>query len=147
MDSDTKPRSSVVDRILKTPANDMEPREASKDVRPAVPTPMLDLVLATGEIESFAYAYLTRVSFDPSGTLTLHFGEDKVVIEGRNLRDIRQKVRLHKADEIAEGSGREGDLGPEGAPHVDNIRLVIAEEEEQEHETGRGTGLRKGFIR
>lgn len=145
MDAETKTRSSIVERILKQPgANENEPREASKDIRPAVPTPMLDVVLRDGNIESFAYAYLTRVSFDPSGTLVLHFGEHKVFIEGRNLWDIRQKVRLHKADEISEGVEAEGTLKPENAAHIDRIRLEIAEDiKEAERETRR----HKSFAR
>jgi len=145
LDAETKTRSSIVERILKQPgANENEPREASKDIRPAVPTPMLDVVLRDGSIESFAYAYLTRVSFDPSGTLVLHFGEDKVCVEGRNLAELRQKLRLHKADEIVEGVEAEGMLKPQNASHIDRIRLEIAEEmKEVQHETRRP----KSFVR
>lgn len=145
MDADTKARSSIVERILKPQgANENVPREASKDIRPAVPTPMLDVVLRDGTIESFAYAYLTRVSFDPGGMVVLHFGEDKVCIEGRNLGEVRQKVRLHKADEIVEGVETEGTLKPEDAAHIDRIRLEIAEEmKEVQHEARRT----KSFVR
>jgi hypothetical protein len=105
---------------------------------------MLDVILRDGSIESFAYAYLTRVSFDPGGSLVLHFGEDKVLIEGRNLTDIRQKLRLHKADEISEGTDIEGTLKPERAAHIDQIRIEIAEEtKEAERETRR----HKNFVR
>ena len=145
MDADTKPRPSVVERILKPQgANENVPREAARDIRPALPTPMLDVVLRDGSVESFADAYLTRVSLDPGGTLVLHFGEDKVRIEGRNLAEVRQKVRLHKADEIVEGVETEGTLKAESAAHIDRIRLEIAEEmKEVQHETRRA----KGFVR
>lgn len=145
MDAETNTRPSAVQRLLKPQgANENAPREASRDIRPALPTPMLDVVLRDGTIESFAYAYLTRVSFEPGGMLVLHFGEDKVRIEGRNLAEVRQKVRLHKADEIVEGVETEGTLKPESAAHIDRIRLEIAEEmKEVQHEARRA----KGFVR
>lgn len=143
MDAEIKTRSSVVERILKPQgANENLPREAARDIRPALPTPMLDVVLRDGTIESFAYAYLTRVSFDPGGVLVLHFGEDRVCIEGRNLAEVRQKVRLHKADEIVEGMETEGILKAESAAHIDRIRLEIAEEmKEVQHEARRTKSL------
>ena len=90
-------------KILGSPADETEPREAMRDARPAIPTPMLDVAFRSGKIVSFSYAYLTSVVFEPEGRLELHFGDEVVVIEGRNLHDMRQKVRLHRADEIQEG--------------------------------------------
>ena len=121
-----KTRSSVVAKILGNQED--EPRDAMKDVRPAMPTPLLDVVFKSGSIVSFAYAYLTRVDFDPAGRLDLHFGDDVVVIEGRNLANIRQKLRLHRASEIQEGVEAEDVLKPEGTAHVERIQIVNEKE-------------------
>jgi hypothetical protein len=84
VESDFK-RKSVVEGILGARQKEVleaEPREAVKDSRQAIPTPMLDVALANGDIESFSYAYLTRVQFTPGDTVTLHIGDVKVFIEG-----------------------------------------------------------------
>jgi hypothetical protein len=140
-----KSRSSVLTKILGNETQD-EPRDALKDARPAVPTPMLDVVFGSGSIVSFSYAYLTRIDFDPRGKLDLHFGDDVVVIEGRNLREIRQKIRLHKADEIHEGYEADEVLKPEGAAHVE--RILILSEREIQREARRNDGAKhKGVER
>ena len=140
-----KSRSSVLTKILGNETQD-EPRDALKDARPAVPTPMLDVVFRSGSIVSFSYAYLTRIDFDPRGKLDLHFGDDVVVIEGRNLREIRQKIRLHKADEIHEGYEADEVLKPEGAAHVE--RILILSEREIQREANRNDGAKhKGVER
>src|SRR5260370_1014273 len=106
MESSLKPRSNILSKILgpeAAEALEAETQEPVKDARPALPVPMLDLVMKDGSVESFSYAYLSRIHFDPQGRLTLYFGEDVAVIEGRNMSEIRQKVRMHKASEIHEG--------------------------------------------
>jgi hypothetical protein len=124
----------------------IEPRESVKDFRAAIPTPMLDVVFKSGAIVSFSYAYLTRIDFDPSGKLEMYFGDDVLVVEGRNLRDMRQKVRLHKADEIHEGNEAEGALKPESSAHVDSIQIVS--EKEAKREVERDSGAKhKGIER
>ncbi len=148
MEPDTKNRSAVLLKILggTDEAVAEEPRDAVKDTRPAIPTPMLDLVLRDGRVESFSYAYLTRVSFDPKGRLVLYFGDDTVSIEGRNLGDVRQKVRLHKADEIQEGVEAEGALKPETAAHIERIDIATEKKSQKEAEN-HDAGHRKGFVR
>ena len=117
-----------------------------KDSRAAIPTPMLDVVFKGGAIVSFSYAYLTRIDFDPGGRLALHFGDDVVVIEGRNLFDMRQKLRLHQADAIAEGVEAEGALKPESSAHVERIQIVS--EREMKREAQRNDGAKhKGVER
>jgi hypothetical protein len=121
-------------------------REAVKDARPAIPTPMLDVVFRSGAIVSFSYAYLTRIDFDPSGKLALCFGDDVVVIEGRNLFTMRDKLRMHKASEIQEGDDAEDELKPESAAHVERIRIVDAKEvssEAKRNDQGRHKGLER----
>ena len=138
-------RSSVLTKILGNEAED-EPRDAMKNSRAAIPTPMLDVVFRSGSIVSFSYAYLTRIDFDPRGKLDLHFGEDVVVIEGRNLRGMQQKLRLHKADEIHEGLEAEGALKPEGAAHVERI-LILNEREIRREAQRNDNGKHKGVER
>jgi hypothetical protein len=132
LESDEKIRPNAVERFLRrspdfTPA-DAEPREAVKDMRAAIASPMLDVVFKTGRIVSFSYAYLTQIEFEPKGQMSMHFGDDVVVIEGRNLREVRQKVRLHKADEIVEGVEAEGGLKPEGDAHIERIEIYSEKE-------------------
>lgn len=146
MDSNTK-RSAVLSGILESRQRDSEgdPRDAFKDVRQAIPTPMLDIVLAGGDIESFSYAYLTQVSFTPGDTITLYFGETKVVIDGQNLAEMREKIRLHKADGIQEGTEAESDLKADSAAHVSRIEIEKGEDERKER--GRETGRTKNVER
>ena len=145
MEPEIKTRPSMLSKILGPEAAhalESEPQEALRDARPALPAPMLDLVMSTGHVESFGYAYLSRVSFDPRGRLLLFFGDDVAVLEGRNMEDIRQKVRLHRANEINEGVEAEEALKPESAAHVERIYLTTKEAlEEESHDTGSGKGV------
>ena len=109
-----------------------ETRESLKESRPAIPTPMLDVAFRGGRIKSFSYAHLKQVDFEPGDTLTLTFADDaKVRITGRNLRRHRSQIRLHRADEICEGTQAEGLAAGEDEPHVSRIEVVEAGEEEE----------------
>jgi hypothetical protein len=56
---------------------------------------MLELRKKDGGIVAFAYAWLERAEFDPSGGILLKFGMEKVRITGRNLNaESRPNVRL-----------------------------------------------------
>jgi len=72
-----------------------EPRESVKDFRAAIPTHARRGLQERGHCELFL-CVPDRIDFDPSGKLEMYFGDDVLVVEGRNLRDMRQKVRLHK---------------------------------------------------
>lgn len=70
---------------------------------------MLEVRQRTGEIAIFSYAYLHPGFFDPSGSLILHFGAQKVVIQGENLKqEVQPNISLitclarHRAIWIAE---------------------------------------------
>jgi hypothetical protein len=119
-------RSPQLEQILSkaAPRHEPEVEDAMRDVRAAIAAPMLDLIFKDGWTESFSYVLLARVRFDPTGRLMLYFGDEVVVIEGRNLADIRQKVRLHKASEILEGTDAQAALKAEGEPHVERIYLT-----------------------
>jgi len=84
-------------------------------------------------VESFGYAYLSRVSFDPKGRLLLYFGDDVAVLEGRNMEEIQQKVRMHRATEIREGIEAEEALKAESAAHVESI-VITTKDEMEEHQ-------------
>ncbi len=134
MDTDVKPRGSVVQKILQKPRHEPETegtRESLKESRPAIPTPMLDLAFRDGRIQSFNYAYLKEVDFEPGDTLTLTFADERVVrIEGRNLARHRGQIRLHRADEMCEGTEAEGLMRGEGEPYISRIEISKPGEEE-----------------
>jgi hypothetical protein len=145
-----KTRPSTLEKILgakvASDLEDSEPRESVKDMRAAIASPMLDVVFKSGSIVSFSYAYLTQIEFDPKGRMSMHFGDDVVVINGRNLQEVRQKVRLHKADEIVEGVEAEDALKPENASHIDRIEIYSEKEAQREakrNEPERSKGMER----
>ena len=77
----------------------------------------------------------------------MHFGDDVVVIEGRNLREVRQKVRLHKADEIVEGVEAEGGLKPESDAHIERIEIYSEKEAKREAQRNDSGPKHKGMER
>jgi hypothetical protein len=125
-------RSSVVEKILHpVPRHEPEVEEAQqslRETRPAIPTPMLDVVFRDGRIRSFNYAYLAEVEFEPGDTLTLKFTSGAAIVaEGRCLARHRQQVRLHRADEIRECSQSELALQEDGVSQVERISITEGE--------------------
>jgi hypothetical protein len=116
-----------------TPRHEPEVEEAEerpKEKRGAIPTPMLDVVFRSGEVESLGYAYLKRVRFRPGDTLILEFTSgETVVIDGRNLARLRQSVRLHRADEIRESSETELMQDGQGVSQVERIHITEGDTE------------------
>jgi hypothetical protein len=105
-----------------------EAERALKEMRGAVPTPMLDVAFRSGKVRSFSYAYLSEVEFEPGDTLTLKFTSGAtVIVEGRGLARLRQSVRLHRADEIRECSKDELGLEGEEIMQVANITITEAD--------------------
>jgi hypothetical protein len=100
-------------------------QQSLKETRPAMPTPMLDLVFRDGKIRSFSYAYLAEVEFEPGDTLTLKFSNGAaVIVEGRGLGRHRLQVRLHRAESINECSESELALETEGISQVERIHIT-----------------------
>jgi hypothetical protein len=132
--ADSKVRRSVVvekfaQRLGRDEPETEEARKAHKEARIAISTPMLDVGLQNGRIVSFNYSYLKRVEFEPGDTLTLIFSDGTTVtIEGRNLKRLRQQIRLHREDEIVEGTELEEALRAEGEPHISRITITTAED-------------------
>jgi hypothetical protein len=127
-------RAAVIETFTKRLARkdepeEMEARDAHKEARIAIPTPMLDIIFRDGRIVSFNYSYLRRVDFEPGDTVKLIFADGmRVIIEGKNLRRLRQQIRLHRADEILEGSDLEETLRAEDEPHISRIEITAEED-------------------
>jgi hypothetical protein len=133
--TDSKPRRSVVEQFLKKPTPRHEPeveeameafQEARAKSREAL---MLDVRLIDGTIQSFDYASLRRVKYSPDGTLTLRFGRDKIVAEGKNLERLRCAISEHRARFIQQGTDTEEGLKADDAPHIDSIEIEEGDDE------------------
>jgi hypothetical protein len=113
------------------PRHEPEVEEADKslkEMRLAIPTPMLDVVFRDGKVRSFSYAYLSEVEFEPGDTLTLKFTSGAaIIVEGRGLARHRQSVRLHRADELKEGSEIELELDGRGIAVIEKIHITEGE--------------------
>jgi hypothetical protein len=126
----TAKRPEFLEKMMATagPRHEPEVEEAErtlKEIRGAIPTPMLDLAFRSGRVRSFSYAYLSEVEFEPGDTLTLKFTSGAaVIVEGRNLGRLRQSVRLHRADEIRECSESELGIEGEGITQVERIHIT-----------------------
>jgi hypothetical protein len=106
-----------------------EAQDALKEVRLAIPTPMLDVVFRNGKVRSFSYAYLAEVEFEPGDTLTLKFTSGPTVVaEGRGLKQYRQSVRLHRLNELREETESELALDRDGISQVEKISIVEGDE-------------------
>ena len=106
------------------PAASRSAREAFQEGRTrSRDSVMLDVRFATGDIESFNYAYLTRISYKPGDTLRLQFGGWAVKVEGKRLGRLRDSVSEHRARYIQEGTDAEEGLKPEDAAHIDSISI------------------------
>jgi hypothetical protein len=131
---DTKARSAIVAKLLNPAQPKHEPEvqeseEAYKEARAkSREAYMLDVMFADGSIESFDYSLPKRISYNPSGTLILRFGKDRIEVEGRNLHRVRQAVTECRAKLIQEGTEAELDVKPEDAAHIDRIVITEADE-------------------
>lgn len=134
MGDSTTRRSTVVEKFVKRSGWPSEEetednRDSLREIRPAVATPMLDVILKDGTVESFSYSHLRRVIFRPGDTLILKFIDGTtVLVDGRNLRQHRQQIRLHRADKIQEGTEGEEGLKSEDAAHISSIEITEGEE-------------------
>jgi hypothetical protein len=133
MESNAKTKRAVfLDKVMSmSPRHEPEVEDAErahKDTRPAIHTPMLDVVLRNGSIRSFSYAHLTEVEFEPGDTMTLKFTSGaEVIAEGRGLAHARHQIRLHRADEIRECSQSELTLQGEGVAQIERIHITEGE--------------------
>lgn len=89
---------------------------------------MLDVKMSDGSIESFPYAWLGHVRYEPGDTLILRFGGKDINIEGRNLSRLREIISEHRMRFVQEGTDGEEGLKPEDAAHIDSIEIKEGEE-------------------
>jgi hypothetical protein len=128
-------RSVAVQKILQHTGPRYEPeveeaRESHQNARPnSRENIMLDVRMANGSIESFPYAWLSRVKYQPGDTLILSFGANEIRIEGRNLARLRDLVSEHRRRFIQECTEAEEGLKPEDAEYIDKITIVEKTEE------------------
>jgi hypothetical protein len=133
-DTDVR-RSPAVEKILQNsvPRDEPEVKEAKDSHKLARPHSseaiMLDVMMANGSIESFPYAWLSRIRYQPGDTLTLCFGRNEIVIEGKNLARTRDLVSQHRSRFIQEGTEAEEGLKGEEAAHIDRIDIKEGDEE------------------
>lgn len=84
---------------------------------------MLDVRFNTGDREGFAYAYLMKVKFNPSGSITAIFTTDTVVIEGRNLLPLFDGLLIHAVRFVQEENAIY-DLGGEQETFITRIEIA-----------------------
>lgn len=128
-----KPRRSAVEQLARPgPRHEPEVEEAMDAYQEARARSrealMLDVRLTDGTIESFDYASLRRVKYRP-GTLTLCFGGEEVVAEGKNLQRLRDAITEHRAKFIKQGTDAEEGLKAEDAAHIESIVIKEADGE------------------
>lgn len=95
---------------------------------------MIDFRLAAGGREAFPYAHLERVSYDPSGGLTLWFLGARVTLAGRNLgrataagAGLLDALHRHRVPWVAEVDELRGALAGAEAVVVTRIDVAAAE--------------------
>jgi hypothetical protein len=49
---------------------------------------MLELKKKTGNIRAIGYSWIQKVDYDPSTGITLHVGDERIKVKGRNLNTI-----------------------------------------------------------
>lgn len=129
-------RSSIVEQLLNKPLPRHEPEvteaiEASQDARAqSRGSAMLDLRFSNGLIESYPYAYLTRVRFTPGDVIDLCFGKHEVRVLGKNLERLRETIVEHRTRYVQEGAEGEEGLKPSDAAHVEQITVMTVKGEE-----------------
>lgn len=137
--ADTKHRSAV-EKFLGNSSPRHAPETEGPEVRDAyegLRTPKtrgragitLDVRLADGSRSGFSYAYLLRTDFVPNDTIRLHFAQAEVVIEGRRLSDLYERLIDHREGAIQGGTETEEGLKPADAAHIDRITINNKEEE------------------
>lgn len=81
---------------------------------------MLDCRFRDGSRAAFAYFHLGRILFD-GVAITMMFGEEEVIVKGRNLERLYTALCQHRVPFIQEGNEQEEALKPKGEPHIEAI--------------------------
>ncbi len=92
---------------------------------------MLDVRFSNGSRCALSYSYLVKIEYLPADQLKLIFGLDTVLVEGRRLLPLYEKLRRHRARFVQEGTVAEDELKPEEASHIDLIELTLNKEDDE----------------
>ena len=134
MSESSAKRSPIVEQLLRKAAPQHEPEveEASEAYQEGRArsrrSSMLDFRLLDGTIESFAYAYLTRVRFTPGDIIDMRFGVEEVRVKGKNLSRLRETITEQRTRFIQESADGEEGLKAADEPHVEQILIIEKEE-------------------
>jgi len=63
---------------------------------------MLDLVLKTGDHQTFAYTHLYRMAFNPSEGISLYFTDHVIELLGQRLKELYRYFRSHRVTFVCE---------------------------------------------
>jgi hypothetical protein len=129
-DSDTEvKKSSAVQKILQHPANRREPEtdESGKQYEDARSRDNFNLEFrfSDGKREFLSLVGL-EAEFDPGkdgDTLTLHFARADVIVTGRALLSLYEKLLDQRARFIQENTEAERGLQPADIPYVEQIEI------------------------
>lgn len=95
---------------------------------------MLGLRLKTGACLALGYAWLSRVEYDPAGSVSLTFpGVAVVELTGRNLRPVYEAVAAHQALWVAEADRPSGFLVAADEPVIESIRWTDPDSGGRDH--------------
>ena len=92
---------------------------------------MLDVRFSNGARCALSYSYLVKIEYLPADQLKLSFGLDTVLVEGRRLLPLYEKLRRHRTRFVQEGTVAEDELKPEEASHIDLIELTQNKEDDE----------------
>jgi len=91
---------------------------------------VLEVRLANGDTVSWPYSSLRKVKYYiGKGMLELHFDDDLVIAEGRNLQRVRDAINEHRQRFIQEGTDVERGLKDDDAIHIDRLEITEGIEE------------------
>jgi hypothetical protein len=129
-DTDTR-KSTLLTKILKHPAAGAEmpgdPRPPFEDARVrSRDTLAIDIRFADGRRAGFNYSYLMETDFeirDSGEVITLRFTNALVIIEGRCLTELYDKLLDNRARLIQEGTEGEEELLDANAPYIERIEI------------------------
>ena len=137
-DSNTQARrSSVLEKILQHPAahpesQAEESREAFEEARVRSRDSFaLEMRFADGRRAGFSYAYLMETDFDFSDsgdTITLRFGRADVVVTGRALMGLYEKLVDQRTRIIQQGTSAEEESRMQNEPFVERIQIERKED-------------------
>ena len=130
-DSDVAKRwPNRIEKILNHPAvQDSDEGNPFEDAR-SRDNLNLELRFCDGKRRFFSLVELGETDFDPgdSDTLTLRFARANIVVTGRSLVTLYEKLLDQRARFIEQNTDAEGDLHGPGKPYVERIEIQRKED-------------------